>query len=57
MSTANQTTAGEVVRRSNRRRFLSYLGAAPTFTAFAGAGLLSSRSAFADTGPLNTDIG
>jgi hypothetical protein len=38
---------------TNRRNFLSYLGAAPAFTAFIGTGLLSSRSAFADTGPLN----
>src|SRR5215467_9155475 len=51
MST-NQT-AGEVMHRTNRRKFLSYLGAAPALTAFAGAGLLSSPSAFADTGPLN----
>jgi hypothetical protein len=38
---------------SNRRKFLSYLGAAPALTAFAGAGLVSSPSAFADTGPLD----
>jgi hypothetical protein len=53
MSTANKTTAGEAMDRTNRRTFLSYLGAAPSLTAFAGAGLLSSPSAFADTGPLN----
>src|SRR5215831_13221430 len=52
MST-NQTTAGEVMYRANRRKFLGYLSAAPTLTAFAGAGLLSTQSAFADTGPLN----
>src|SRR6516165_4985696 len=52
MSTANNMTAGEY--RTNRRTFLSYLSAAPAVTAFAGAGLLSSPSAFADTGPLNT---
>src|SRR6516162_3280187 len=52
MST-NQTTAGEVMYRTNRRKFLGYLSAAPTLTAFAGAGLLSSPRAFADTGPLN----
>src|SRR6516162_7320066 len=52
MST-NQTTAGEVMYRTNRRKFLGYLSAAPTLTAFAGAGLLSTQSAFADTGPLN----
>jgi hypothetical protein len=38
---------------ANRRTFLSYLGAAPALTAFAGAGLLSSPRAFAATGPLN----
>jgi hypothetical protein len=53
MSTANQITAGEFMWRTNRRKFLRYLSAAPAFTAFAGAGLLSSQSAFADTGPLN----
>ena len=53
MSTANQITAGEPVWRSNRRKFLSYLGAAPALTAFAGVGLLSSPRAFAATGPLN----
>jgi len=53
MSTANNITAGEVMNRTNRRTFLSYLGAAPAVTAFAGAGLLSSPSAFAETGPLN----
>src|SRR6516162_9714944 len=51
MSTANNITAGEY--RTNRRTFLSYLSAAPAVTAFAGAGLLSSPSAFADTGPLD----
>jgi hypothetical protein len=53
MSTANKTTSGELVRETNRRTFLSYLGAAPTLTAFAGAGLLSTASVLADTGPLN----
>jgi hypothetical protein len=52
MSTANKLTAGEIVCRTNRRTFLSYLGAAPTLTAFAGAGLLSTQSAFAASGPL-----
>src|SRR5215469_4733409 len=52
MST-NQTTAGKVMYRTNRRKFLGYLSAAPTLSAFAGAGLLSPQSAFADTGPLN----
>ena len=50
MSTANQPT---VMCGPNRRKFLSYLGAAPAVTSFAGAGLLSSPSAFADTGPLD----
>ena len=54
MSTANNITAGEQMLRPKRRTFLSYLGAAPTVTAFAGAGLLSTRSAFADTGPLDS---
>jgi hypothetical protein len=53
MSTANKITAGELVWRTNRRTFLSYLGAAPALTAFAGAGLLSSQSGFAATGPLD----
>jgi hypothetical protein len=52
MSTANKTS-GEPMRETNRRTFLSYLGAGPTLTAFAGAGLLSSPSALADTGPLD----
>ena len=47
MST-NQTTAREVMYRTNRRKFLGYLSAAPTLTAFAGAGLLLTQSAFAD---------
>jgi hypothetical protein len=45
MSTANNITAGEVMNRTNRRTFLSYLGATPAVTAFAGAGLFSSPSA------------
>lgn len=53
MSTTNHVTAGEVIHGPNRRKFLSYLGAAPTLTAVAGAGLLSSPSAFGDTGPLD----
>lgn len=53
MSTANQITAGEIGCRTNRRTFLSYLRAAPTLTAFAGAGLISSQTGLADTGPLN----
>src|SRR5215831_19509527 len=52
MSKTNQTTAAELQSRVNRRKFLSYLGAVPTLTAVAGAaGLLSSPSAFAETGP------
>ena len=53
MSTANRITAGELMEPANRRRFLSFLGAAPTLAAFAGAELLSSPSAFAATGPLD----
>src|SRR5215831_13656411 len=53
MSTANKITADEGMYRTDRRKFLSYLGAAPTLTAFAGVGLLSTQSAFADIGPLN----
>src|SRR6516162_9286751 len=53
MARVNQNTAAELEWRANRRRFLSYLGTAPTLTTFAGAGLLSSRIAFADTGPLD----
>jgi hypothetical protein len=52
MSTANRITTGEPSCRPNRRKFLGYLGAAPTLTALTGAGLLSTPSAFADTGPL-----
>jgi hypothetical protein len=51
MSTANEIRADEVIG-TNRRRFLSYLGAVPALTAFTGAGLLSSSSTFAATGPL-----
>jgi hypothetical protein len=53
MSTDDKIAAGELTWRTNRRNFLSYLGAAPALTAFAGAGLLSSQSAFADAGPLD----
>ena len=53
MSTANKLTAGEIVSRTNRRTFLSYLSAAPALTAFSGAGLLSTQTAFAATGPLD----
>jgi hypothetical protein len=53
MSTANKSTADELPSRTNRRTFLSYLGAAPTLAAVAGAELVSTASAFADTGPLN----
>ena len=52
MSTANKIKA-ELMRRPNRRNFLSYLSAAPALTSFAGVGLVSSQSAFADTGPLD----
>ena len=53
MSIANQTPASKILYRTNRRTFLSYLGAAPTLTAFTGAGVLSSQVALADTGPLD----
>jgi hypothetical protein len=53
MARVNQNAAAELEWRANRRRFLSYLGAAPTLITFAGAGLPSSRIAFADTGPLD----
>jgi hypothetical protein len=39
--------------RPNRRKFLSYLSGAPALTALTGAGLFSSQTAFADTGPLD----
>src|SRR5215467_15251543 len=52
-TTSETTTATELVARTNRRTFLSYLGAARGLTAFAGAGLLSSPGAFAATGPLD----
>ena len=52
MSTVKEDFEGEPTPRTNRRGFLSYLGAAPTVTVF-GAGLLSSTSAFADLVPLN----
>src|SRR5215813_908915 len=44
-------TAGEQMGRSDRRKFLSYLSATPTLAAVAE--LVSTASAFADTGPLN----
>jgi hypothetical protein len=50
MSTDNQITANELTHPTNRRKFLSYLGAAPTVAALAGAGLVSSPNAFAATG-------
>ena len=53
MSNANKITAGELIGPANRRKFLSYLGAAPTLTAFVGTGILSTQNAFADTGPLS----
>jgi hypothetical protein len=53
MSTGNKITAGERMRRTNRRSFLGYLGAAPTLAGFAGAGLMSSARALAASGPLD----
>ena len=49
----NKIAVSEPMWRTNRRKFLSYLGAVPALTTFAGAGLVSSLSAFAATGPLN----
>ena len=52
MSKTNQIIAAELQSGANRRKFLSYLGAVPTLAAVARAtGLLSSPSAFAQTGP------
>lgn len=57
MSNSNKTSvSGEKHPGASRRRFLSYLGAAPSITALGGAGLLSTLeapSALGDTGPLN----
>src|SRR5215831_12004136 len=53
MLSANTIKAGELTRLPNRRAFLSYWGAAQALTGFTGAGLLSTRCAFADIGPLN----
>ena len=57
MPTRNKTSVpGEKHPGASRRRFLSYLGAAPTLTAFGGAGLLSTLeapSALGATGPLD----
>src|SRR6202011_4302831 len=56
MSKTDKTTAGSEVAGASRRRFLSYLGAAPGLTAVGGAGLLSTLeapSAFAASGPLD----
>jgi len=56
MSKTDKTTAGGEILGASRRRFLSYLGAAPGLTALGGAGLLSTLeapSAFGATGPLD----
>jgi len=57
MSKPNKTSVpGGKHAGDSRRRFLSYLSAAPTLTALGGAGLLSTLeapSAFAATGPLD----
>jgi len=45
MST-NQTTAGEVMYRTNRRKFLGYLSAAPTLTASAGVDFFRPKAPF-----------
>ena len=38
---------------TNRRRFLNYVGAAPTLRTLIGAGLVSAQPALAETGPLD----
>ena len=56
MSKKDKTTAGGEIAGASRRRFLSYLGAAPGLTALGGAGLLSTLDApsvMAATGPLS----
>jgi len=56
MSKIDKTTAGSEFPSASRRRFLSYLGAAPGLTALGGAGLLSTLeapSALAASGPLD----
>jgi hypothetical protein len=56
MSKTNKTIAGREYPGASRRRFLSYLGTAPTLTALGGAGLLSTLqapNALATTGPLD----
>src|ERR1700693_3949630 len=57
MSNSNKISVpGEKHPGASRRRFLSYLGAAPSITALGGAGFLSTLedpSALGDTGPLN----
>src|SRR5437868_15167354 len=56
MSKTDKTTAGGEIPGASRRRFLSYLSAAPGLTALGGAGLLSTWAApgaFAATGPLS----
>jgi hypothetical protein len=47
------TATGNETVKNNRRSFLKLVGAAPTLTAFTGAGLLSVEDAFADLVPLN----
>jgi hypothetical protein len=52
---SNESRPGENYSRASRRRFLSYVGAAPGLTALGGASVLSTLSApsaFAATGPL-----
>jgi hypothetical protein len=56
MSKMDKTTVGGEFPSASRRRFLSYLGAAPGLTALGGAGLLSTLeapSALAASGPLD----
>ncbi len=57
MSDSNKiSVSSEKHPGASRRRFLSYLGTAPTLTALGGAGLLSTLeapNALADSGPLD----
>jgi hypothetical protein len=45
MSKTEKPIAGGKIPGASRRRFLSYLGAAPTLTALGGAGLLPTLDA------------
>ena len=45
MSNSNKISVSGETSGASRRRFLSYLGAAPSLTALGGAGLLSTLEA------------